>query len=57
VRVDCGESDPFAAVTREYRDGFASRPAGGLEPGGHDLGYWRRTAGPQLEFLGAALAS
>ena len=56
VRVDCGEGDPFADVTREYRGGFTVRPAGGMEPGDHDLGYWRRMAGPQLAFLGEALA-
>jgi hypothetical protein len=56
VRVDCGDEDPFAPVTRQYRAGFDVPPPGGLQPGGHDLAYWRRTALPQLRFLGAALA-
>ena len=55
VRIDCGESDPFAAATRDYRAGFAHPPAGGLEPGGHTPAYWRRTAPVQLRFLAAAL--
>ena len=56
VRVDCGLGDPFAAATRDYREGFERTPAGGLQRGDHDLGYWRRMAGPHVEFLGAALS-
>jgi hypothetical protein len=56
VRVDCGQADPFCATTRTYVDGFAERPAGGFQRGGHDVTYWRRQATPQLRFLGAALA-
>lgn len=56
VRVDCGLVDPFCATTRTYVDGFAERPSGGFERGGHDVTYWRRQAAPQLRFLGTALA-
>jgi hypothetical protein len=35
--------------------GFARPPAGGFEPGAHDLDYWRRMASAQLAFLGAHL--
>ena len=56
VRVDCGEGDPFYAETRAYVDGFEVPPAGGFQPGGHDLDYWRRLAPAQLRFLGEAFA-
>lgn len=56
VRIDCGEGDPFYAANRDYVDGFDTAPAGGFERGDHDLGYWRRMAPAQLDFLGAALA-
>ncbi len=55
VRVDCGDGDPFAPVTRDYRAGFDVPPAGGIEPGDHELAYWRRLAGRELAFLGAHL--
>lgn len=53
VRVDCGLGDPFADATQVYRDGFDEAPAGGLERGDHDLGYWRRVAPAHLAFLGS----
>ncbi|GII98660.1 enterochelin esterase-like enzyme [Sediminihabitans luteus] len=56
VRVDCGTADPFAPATRAYRDGFATPPAGGFEPGEHTNDYWRRMAPAQLTFLGRHLA-
>ncbi|NYJ03395.1 S-formylglutathione hydrolase FrmB [Nocardioides thalensis] len=56
IRIDCGEGDPFYAANRDYVDGFDTRPEGGFERGDHDLGYWRRMAPAQLEFLGGLLA-
>jgi S-formylglutathione hydrolase FrmB len=55
LRVDCGESDPFYAATRDYVAGFPAPPAGGFEPGDHDMGYWRRIAPEALRHLGSAL--
>jgi predicted esterase len=57
VRIDCGEGDPFYAATRDYVDAMSDPPAGGFEPGGHDLCYWRRMAPAQLRFLGRAFAA
>ena len=51
VRVDCGTGDGFEPAVRTYVDGFATRPAGGFEAGGHTHDYWRRTAPQQLAFL------
>ncbi len=56
VRIDCGEGDPFYAATRDYVRGFDTPPAGGFQPGDHDIGYWRRMAPAQLRFLAAAFA-
>ena len=57
VRLDCGRGDSFAPAVRRYRAGFDRRdePAGGLQPGGHDEGYWRRVAPAGLAFLGRHL--
>lgn len=51
VRVDCGAGDPFAPANQDYRAGFDTPPAGGLQLGDHDLGYWRRMVPAQLAFL------
>ena len=51
VRVDCGQGDGFLPAAQRYVDGFTRRPAGGFEPGGHTLGYWRRMAPAQLAFV------
>lgn len=56
VRIDCGEGDPFYDATRDYVSGFDDPPAGGFQPGDHDIGYWRRMAPAQLRFLGEAFA-
>jgi S-formylglutathione hydrolase FrmB len=56
VRVDCGESDPFAGAARALRDACPEEPAGGLSAGCHEARYWRRTLPEQLDGIGAALA-
>nr|WP_245982011.1 alpha/beta hydrolase-fold protein [Frondihabitans australicus] len=55
VRVDCGTGDGFCPNDRDYVAGFATRPAGGFTPGGHDSAYWRRIAPAQMTFLAAHL--
>ena len=55
LRVDCGDRDGFAPVTRDLRASLAPTPAGGIEPGGHDASYWRSQAPAQLAFAGAHL--
>jgi len=56
VRIDCGTGDPFYPVVRDYVASLRPAPAGGFEPGGHTMGYWRRMAPPQLAFLGHHLS-
>jgi enterochelin esterase-like enzyme len=57
LRIDCGESDPFADPVREFRDSLDPVPAGGIEPGCHDGRFWSRQTPDELAFVGAALAS
>ncbi|WP_186377190.1 alpha/beta hydrolase family protein [Curtobacterium pusillum] len=57
VRVDCGTGDGFEPAVRTYVNGFAERPAGGFEPGGHTHAYWRRMAPQQIAFLARHLRS
>jgi enterochelin esterase-like enzyme len=55
VRVDCGETDPFAGATRALA---ASLPRGAevnLAKGCHDGVFWQRQAPAQLRFLAATL--
>jgi len=51
VRIDCGTGDGFFPAAQRYARGFSPRPAGGFQPGGHTLGYWRRMAPAQLAFV------
>ncbi|MDT4934269.1 MAG: hypothetical protein QOK11_2161 [Pseudonocardiales bacterium] len=56
LRVDCGDRDGFAPITRDLRAALSPAPAGGIEPGGHDAAYWRSQAPAQLRFVAAQLA-
>ena len=55
LRLDCGDQDGFAPVTRDLRAALSPTPAGGIEPGGHDPAYWRSQAPAQLAFVGTHL--
>ncbi len=57
LRLDCGDADGFAPVTRDLRAALSPTPAGGIEPGGHDAGYWRSQAAAQLRFAAGQLAA
>lgn len=54
LRVDCGADDPFVANVRAFRRQLGE-PAGGITPGFHDAGYWRKAAPDQVGFLAARL--
>ena len=56
LRVDCGAEDGFAQVTRDLRAALTPTPAGGITPGGHDVGYWRSQAPAQLRFAATHLS-
>ncbi len=55
LRIDCGDADGFAPITRDLRSAITPAPAGGIEPGGHDSAYWRSQAPAQLAFVGRHL--
>ena len=55
LRIDCGDADGFAPVTRDLRASISPTPAGGIEPGAHDDAYWQRQGPAQLAFVGAHL--
>lgn len=57
LRLDCGASDGFAPITRELRAALSPTPAGGIEPGGHDAGYWRSQAPAQLRYAAEKLTA
>lgn len=57
LRLDCGDADGFAAVTRDLRAALSPTPAGGISPGGHDAEYWRSQAAAQLRFAADRLAA
>jgi hypothetical protein len=40
IRIDCGDSDPFYAATKQFIAQLPSPPAGGFSPGGHDGAFW-----------------
>ena len=57
MRVDCGADDPFADANRLLRERCSPTPAGGLDPGAHTVGYWRRVAPDHIGFLSRQLSS
>jgi len=55
LRMDCGDLDPFLDANEAFRAGVRPEPAGGVEPGGHDVDYWRRVVPAQLGFVARAV--
>jgi S-formylglutathione hydrolase FrmB len=52
VKIDCGAADGFWPITRELRARIHPRPAGGIEPGGHDAAFWTSQAPAAIQFVG-----
>jgi len=50
VRIDCGEDDPFAPDVEDYLEGLPGAE-GGMAPGLHTDGFFRRVAPAALAFL------
>lgn len=51
LRIDCGNSDPFAAATRQFIAQLPTPPAGGFSPGGHDGGFWSAQLPAEISWL------
>lgn len=54
LRIDCGESDPFAPALSELT--FPDPSSVHLAKGCHEYGFWRSMAPAQLSLIGSALA-
>jgi S-formylglutathione hydrolase FrmB len=55
IRVDCGDSDPFYAATKQFIAQQPNPPAGGFSPGGHDGGFWSSQLPAELTWMAPLL--
>lgn len=56
IRIDCGESDAFAAATRSFIAQLPQGAAGGLSPGGHGPAFWNPLMQDELAWLAPLMA-
>ncbi len=57
IRIDIGNSDPFASATRQFIAQLPTPPAGGFSPGGHDAGFWSSQLPAEAAWLGPLLVT
>ncbi len=57
LRVDCGDSDPFATATRAFIAQLPAAPAGGFSPGGHDAAFWSAQLPAELSWMAPLLTA
>ena len=57
IRVDCGNSDPFYAATKQFIAQLPNPPAGGFSPGGHDGGYWSSQLPGEIAWMAPLLTA
>lgn len=57
IRIDCGDSDPFAAATEDFIAQLPNPPAGGFSPGGHDAGFWSAQLPAELSWIAPLLTA
>lgn len=57
IRIDCGNSDPFYAATKQFIAELPSPPAGGFSPGGHDGAYWSSQLPSELAWMAPLLTA
>lgn len=55
IRVDCGNSDPFYAATKQFVAQLPHPPAGGFSPGGHNGGFWSAQLPAELTWIAPLL--
>ncbi|BBZ57003.1 alpha/beta hydrolase [Mycolicibacterium phocaicum] len=51
IRIDCGDSDQFAATTKQYIAQLKQQPAGSFTPGGHNHSYWDKQLPDQIRWI------
>lgn len=57
IRIDCGNSDPFAGATRQFIGQLPTPPAGGFSPGGHDGEFWSSQLPAEISWLAPLLVA
>jgi S-formylglutathione hydrolase FrmB len=57
LRIEVGESDPFAPAIEDLRDRLPDRSVVRVSAGCHDNAFWRNAAPAQLSFIANALAT
>ena len=57
IRVDCGDSDPFYAATKQFIAQLPNPPAGGFSPGGHDAAFWSAQLPGELAWMAPILTA
>jgi S-formylglutathione hydrolase FrmB len=57
IRVDCGDSDPFYAATKQFVAQLPNPPAGGFSPGGHNPGFWSSQLPAELTWMAPLLTA
>ena len=57
IRVDCGDSDPFYAATKQFIAQLPNPPAGGFSPGGHNPGFWSSQLPAELTWMAPLLTA
>jgi hypothetical protein len=57
LRIDCGESDPFAPAVRALRDRLTDPSVVRLAKGCHDNAFWSHVTPAQYRFIADAIAT
>ncbi|MGD1169811.1 alpha/beta hydrolase-fold protein [Mycobacterium seoulense] len=57
IRVDCGDSDPFYAATKQFIAQLPRPPAGGFSPGGHNGEFWSSQLPAELTWMAPLLTA
>jgi len=57
IRVDCGDSDPFYAATKQFVAQLPNPPAGGFSPGGHNPAFWSSQLPGEIAWLAPLLTA
>jgi pimeloyl-ACP methyl ester carboxylesterase len=57
IRVDCGDSDPFYAATKQFIAQLPNPPAGGFSPGGHNAEFWSSQLPADLTWMAPLLTA
>jgi len=57
LRIDCGNSDPFYAATRQFIAQLPTPPSGGFSPGGHNGTYWSSQLPGEIAWMAPLLTA